>query len=336
MLWMPDLFNYWLTGVQRAELTIVSTAQMYNPTERRWATELMERLGLPTAILPEIVQPGTLLGSLLPHISEFAGLGPVPVYTTGCHDTASAVAAVPATGGDEWCYISSGTWSLMGVELPEPVVTDRCLELTFTNEIGAEGRIRLLKNIAGLWLLQECRRAWTLEGQEYTYPELATMAEAARPFVAQILPDAFLEPGRMPEKIAAYCQATGQPLPAGAGETARVILESLALRYRQVLEMLESMLGRKLKVIHIVGGGGKNQVLNQLVADATQRTVIAGPTEATAAGNIIIQAMGAGVLSGLGEARQVIRNSFPLTVVEPRSSEGWDAAYERFCRLPSA
>ncbi|MCX6621867.1 MAG: rhamnulokinase [Acidobacteria bacterium] len=333
MLWMPDLFNYWLTGVARAELTIVSTSQMYNPVERRWATELLTRLGVLPSILPEIVQPGSMLAPLLPNISDFAGLGEVPVYATGCHDTASAVAAVPATGKD-WCYISSGTWSLMGVELDEPIVTPRCLELTFTNEIGAEGKIRLLKNIAGLWLLQECRRAWALEGTEYSYDALAEMAEKARPFAAQIHPDAFLEPGKLPEKIAAYCKSTGQQPPADAAETSRVILESLALRYRQVLEMLESMLGRKLRVIHIVGGGAKNHVLNQLVADATQRTVVAGPTEATAIGNIIIQAMGAGVVNGLDEARAVVRKSFPLRVVEPRRGEGWDAAYERFVKLP--
>ncbi len=333
LLWMPDLFNYWLTGVARAELTIASTSQMYNPVERRWATELLVRLGVLPSILPEIVQPGTMLGVLLPHISEFAGLDELPVYTTGCHDTASAVAAVPAKGKD-WCYISSGTWSLMGVELDEPVVTPRCLELTFTNEIGAEGKVRLLKNIAGLWLLQECRRAWALEGTEYSYATLAGMADGARPFAAQINPDAFLEPGKLPEKIAAYCKSTGQQAPADAAETARVILESLALRYRQVLEMLESMLGRRLNVIHIVGGGAKNTVLNQLVADATQRTVVAGPTEATAIGNVVIQAMGASALNGLAEAREVIGRSFPVTVVEPRSGAGWDVAYERFAKLP--
>lgn len=333
VLWMPDLFNYWLTGVARAELTIASTSQMYNPVERRWATELLTPLGIPPSILPEIIQPGTLLGPLLPHIAEFAGLGETPVYATGGHDTASAVAAVPATGSD-WCYISSGTWSLMGVELDEPVVTDRCLDLTFTNEIGAEGKVRLLKNIAGLWLLQECRRAWALEGTEYSYPDLAAMAEQAPAFAAQINPDAFLEPGKLPEKIAAYCHGTGQRAPADVAGTARVILESLALRYRQVLEMLESMLGRRLNIIHIVGGGAKNAVLNQLVADATGRTVIAGPTEATAIGNVVIQAMGAGQLHGLAEARDVIRQSFPMTVVEPRSSEGWDAAYGKFVSLP--
>ncbi|MBI4877403.1 MAG: rhamnulokinase [Acidobacteria bacterium] len=330
LLFMPDLFNYWLTGVARSELTIASTSQFYNPAKKRWATELLEKFGLPTSVLAEIVQPGTLLGPVRPEVAEAAGIGDVPVYATACHDTAAAVAAVPAEGGD-WCYISSGTWSLMGLELDEPVINDQVLDLTLTNEIGAEGKVRLLKNIAGLWLLQECRRAWALEGREYSYPELAALAAEARPFSAIIQPDAFLEPGNLPERINAFCASTGQKPPAQPGEMSRAILESLALRYRQVLESLEALLGRRIKVIHIVGGGSKNQLLNQLVADATNRTVVAGPSEATAAGNVLVQAMGAGVLSGLKEAREVVRRSFEVTVLEPRSTQGWDAAYRIFC-----
>ncbi len=332
LLFMPDLFNYWLTGVARAELTIASTSQCYNPAKKRWATELMEKLGLPVSILPEIVQPGTLLGPVLPEVAEATGIGAVPVYATACHDTAAAVAAVPAADGD-WCYISSGTWSLMGLELDEPIINDKVFELTLTNEIGAEGKIRLLKNIAGLWLLQECRRAWAAAGKEYSYAELASLAAEARPFTAVIQPDGFLEPGAMPERIAAYCEKTGQKVPGQPGEMSRTILESLALRYRQVLESLEALAGRKIKVIHIVGGGSKNQLLNQLVADATGCTVVAGPSEATAAGNILVQAMGAGELSGLKEAREVVRRSFEVTVIEPRPAEGWDAAYDKFCQL---
>jgi rhamnulokinase len=335
LLFMPDLFNYWLTGVARAELTIVSTSQCYNPAKKRWATELLEKLGLPVGILPEIVQPGTLLGPVLLQVAEATGVGAVPVYATACHDTAAAVAAVPAAGGD-WCYISSGTWSLMGLELDEPIINDKVFELTLTNEIGAEGKIRLLKNIAGLWLLQECRRAWAAEGKEYSYAELAELAAAARPFTAVIQPDGFLEPGGMPGRVAAYCEKTGQKTPGQPGEMCRAILESLALRYRQVLESLEALAGRKIKVIHIVGGGSKNQLLNQLVADATGCTVVAGPSEATAAGNILVQAMGAGALSGLKEAREVVRRSFEVAVIQPRSREGWDAAYEKFCRLTEA
>jgi rhamnulokinase len=311
LLFTPDLLNYWLTGVKRAELTIASTSQFYNPTQKRWATELFDRLGLPSQILPEIVPPGTHLGGLLPHFGVDA-----PVFATAAHDTASAVAAVPAEGAD-WCYISSGTWSLMGVELDQPIINDKALALNFTNEIGAEGKVRLLKNIAGLWLWQECRRAWAAEGRAYTYDQMTEMAGAARPGTARIDVDAFLEPGDMPRKIAEHCRATGQKPPATDGEMCRAILESLAARYRQVLESLESLLGRELPVIHIVGGGSRNALLNQLVAECTQRTVVAGPTEATAAGNVLVQAMGAGELNGLEDARKVVRRSFPVQVVRP-------------------
>jgi rhamnulokinase len=319
MLFIPDLLNYWLTGTARSELTIASTSQSYNPQAKRWATELFDALGLPKRILAEIIQPGTSLG-------EHCG---IPVYATAGHDTASAVAAVPAQG-DNWCYISSGTWSLMGVEVDDPVVNDKARELNFTNELGAGGKVRLLKNIAGLWLLQECRRAWAAEGAEYSYEQLARMAAEAKAFSAIINPDAFLEPGDMPAKIAEHCRRTGQQPPATHAEFARTILESLGLRYRQVLESLEALLGRHLDVIHIVGGGSRNRVLNQLVADSTGRKVVAGPTEATAAGNILVQAMASGAISGLAEAREVVRNSFPLEVVEPRDRTGWGEAYERY------
>ncbi|MBL8219442.1 MAG: rhamnulokinase [Bryobacterales bacterium] len=325
LFFMPDLFNYFFTGVKRAELTIASTSQFYNPVKKRFAAEMLSRLGLQASILPEIVHPGTLLGPSLD--------GGVPVYAVAGHDTAAAVAAVPVEGGDDWCYISSGTWSLMGVELPEPVVNARCAELNFTNEIGVEGRVRLLKNIAGLWLWQECRKAWALEGSPYNYGEMAQMAAGARPFSAVLHPDAFLEPGDMPAKIAAHCKANGQAPPASHAEFCRAILESLALRYRQVLESLESLLGRRIRRIHIVGGGSRNALLNQFVADATGRVVIAGPSEATVAGNILVQAMGAGDLQGLEDIRRVVRDSFAVTTHEPAGVGGWDEAYQRFGRL---
>ncbi len=333
LLFMPDIFSYWMTGRLCSELTIASTSQFYDPVSRGWSAGLLERLGLPVDILPEIVMPGTRLGALLPEIADATGLsGDTPVFATASHDTASAVAAVPASGED-WCYISSGTWSLMGVELAEPLINNRVLEMNVTNEVGAEGRIRLLKNIAGLWLLQECRRAWALEGREYSYEELARLAGEAEAFAAVIPPDQFLEPGRLPEKIAAYCRSTGQEAPAQPGEMCRAILESLALRYRQVLESLESLLEKRLEKIHIVGGGSRNRVLNQFVADATGRTVVAGPSEATAAGNVLVQAMGSGQLAGLAEARELVRASFDLETVEPRDRSGWDEAYALFRRL---
>ena len=310
LLNMPDLFNYWLTGEARSETTIASTTQFFNPATMTWATGLLERLGLPTQILCPLVMPGTALGKTHtpPHTT---------VYATAGHDTASAVAAAPAAGGDDWCYISSGTWSLMGLELDRPVIGPESLAHNFTNEVGVAGKIRLLKNIAGLWLLQECRRAWMAEGIAYSYEQLARMAAQARPHSAVIDPDAFLEPGGMPGKIADYCRRTGQEPPATHAEYARAILESLALRYRHVLESLEILSGRKIAVIHIVGGGSRNGVLNQFVADATGRRVVAGPAEATAIGNILVQAMGAGELQGLDDIRAVVRRSFHPETYEP-------------------
>jgi len=317
LLNMPDLFNYWLTGVARSEATIASTTQFFNPVTMSWATELLARLGLPTEILCPIIPPATFLGNMTepPHW---------PVYATAGHDTASAVAAVPAQGAGHWCYISSGTWSLMGLEMDRPVIDAQSLALGVTNEVGVGGKIRLLKNIAGLWLLQECRRAWIEEGTEYSYEQLTRMAAEARPFAALIDPDAFLEPGEMPRKIAEHCRKRGQQPPATHAEYARTILESLALRYRQVLESLERLAGRKIEVIHIVGGGSRNAVLNQMVADCTGRVVIAGPSEATAIGNILVQAIGAGELGGLEDLRAVVRQSFAPVTFEPVGQGGWN------------
>lgn len=331
LLFMPDLFNYWMTGVARSERTIASTSQFYNPCARTWTTGLLQRLGIPTVILPEIVEPGTLLGPLLDSLWTGAGAPPA-VYATACHDTASAVAAVPAQD-ESWCYISSGTWSLMGAELDAPIINADSLALNLTNEVGAAGKIRLLKNIAGLWLLQECRRAWQAAGHDLSYAQLAQMAAEARPFSAVLNPDAFLHPGDMPRKIAEHCRANGQEPPQSFGEYARTILESLALRYRQVLESLETLVGRRIDVIHIVGGGSRNTVLNQFVADATGRKVIAGPGEATAIGNVLVQALGSGAIKSLHGARELVRRSYPPETIEPHPSTAWDRAYEQFRRL---
>jgi rhamnulokinase len=252
-----------------------------------------------------------------------------PVFATASHDTAAAVASVPAEG-DGWCYISSGTWSLMGVELDSPIIDDRSLGMNFTNEVGFAGSIRFLKNIAGMWPIQECRRAWAAAGQDYSYQQLTEMAAAAEPFLATVDPDAFLEPGNMPGKIADYCRLTAQKVPETPGQVCRVIFESLALRYRQVLEHLESILGGRLSVIHIVGGGSQNRLLNQFVADSTGRRAVAGPVEATAAGNVLVQAIGDGAVDSLAEARAIVRNSFKLETIEPVTQAGWDHAYDRF------
>jgi rhamnulokinase len=317
LLFMPDLFNYWLTGEMRAEVSIASTSQFYNPITKQWATGLFRRLGLPERILPEIVPPGERLGTLLPEIAEWSGLSSnTLVYATACHDTAAAVAAVPGEGTG-WCYISSGTWSLMGVELDAPVIDEQSLTLNFTNEVGAGNKIRLLKNIAGLWLLQECRRAWALAGREFSYEELGKLAAHAPPPGTLLDPDAFSEPGRMPEQIAEYCRARSRATPDQPAGMTRLILESLAATYRKVLDNLETLLCRRIQQVHIVGGGSRNQLLNQLAANATGRTVIAGPTEATAAGNILVQAIGAGAVSGIAEARQIVQRSFPLQTYQP-------------------
>jgi rhamnulokinase len=312
LLFMPDLFNYWLTGIAAAERTIASTSQFYDPVHKQWANDLFRRLDLPLAILPEIIDPGTRLGMLLPEVADATGLPrETPVYATACHDTASAVAAVPGEGSG-WCYISSGTWSLMGVEADAPVINEKSLALNFTNEIGAAGRVRLLKNIAGMWLLQECRRHWALAGKEFTYAELMELAAKTPSCGALVDPNAFQEPGRMPEQIVDYCRAHGQPIPEQPGAMCRCVLESLAATYKVVLDKLEMLTGTHIERIHIVGGGSRNTLLNDLAEKATGRKVIAGPVEATAAGNILVQAIGAGAIAGLYEARQIVRRSFEV------------------------
>jgi len=334
LLMMPDLLNYWLTGDITCEFSDATTTQCFNPRTRDWAWDLLDRLGLPKDIFRPVIQPGTIIGQLHPSVAEETGLDAVPVIAPACHDTGSAVAAVPARDRD-FCYISSGTWSLMGVEVTEPVITDDSLRFNFTNEGGVCGTFRLLKNIMGLWLVQECRRTWAAQGEEYSYADLAQLASEAPPFGPLVNPNAheFLRPGDMPERLRAYCARTGQPQPQGVGETIRCALESLALCYRWVLEKLELMLGRELGTIHIVGGGCQNELLCQLAADATQRTVLAGPVEATAAGNVLMQALARGRVGSLDELREVVRRSFGLVEYTPRTVQGWDQAYSRFLAL---
>ncbi len=323
LLFMPDLFNYWLTGVQATEPTIASTSQIYNPATGDWTYHLLDRLGIPGEILPEIRPTGEVLGDL-------QGLGfETQVFSVGSHDTASAVVAVPAEEGDDWCYISSGTWSLMGVEMEHPVINPQCLDLNFTNEVGAGGKIRLLKNITGMWIIQECRRQWAAEGSEFSYGDIAQMAAEAPPLMATLDVDQFHAPGYMPTRIREWCIGSGQGVPSSPGEIARVVFEGLALRYRIVKENLEQLTGHTIRKIHIVGGGSRNELLNQLTADACQATVIAGPVEATAAGNVLVQAYG----SDLDAMRQVVRNSFSLKRYEPRQGVDWSDAVTRARRF---
>lgn len=335
-LTMPDLFNFWLSGRKASEFTIATTTQCYNPFTGEWAWDLLERLGVPTAIFQPVVPPGAVLETLLPSVAEETGCGAIPVVAPATHDTGSAVAAVPAEGQD-YIYISSGTWSLMGAEIDKPLVNERSLAWDFTNEGGVGGKFRLLKNIMGMWLLQECRRTWARSGQSYAYDQLTDLAEAAPAFGPLVLPGdpAFLPPGDMPARLQAFCQKTGQEPPQSPGAIVRCILESLALEYRWIAAGLEELLDRRLPTIHIIGGGSRNRLLNQFTADATARTVVAGPVEATAIGNLLVQAMALGHVASLAEARAVVRRSFQPQVYEPGESAAWEAAYERYLRLKS-
>ncbi len=333
---MPSLFSYWLSGQAVCEFSIATTTQCYDPNREGWAEPLLAAMEIPARIFPQIVPAGTVLGRLQPAVSEELGVGPVPVVAPACHDTGSAVAAVPAAGRD-FVWISSGTWSVMGAELAEPVITPQSLAYDFTNEGGAGGSFRFCKNIMGLWLLQECRRIWANQGEARSYAEWTEMAAGASPFCCVINVDDgdFLKPGDMPERIRAFCRRTNQPVPDEKGVLVRCILEGIALKYRLLLERLEEMLGRRLEPIHIVGGGAQSRLLSRFTADATGRTVVTGPVEATAAGNILVQAMALGHLGSLAEARGVVRNSFDVLTLEPGRRDGWDEAYERLKRLPA-
>jgi rhamnulokinase len=336
-LTMPDLFNYWLTGRKVCEFSNATTTQCYDPRARTWAVEMLIQLDLPASIFPEIVSPGTMVGDLEPGVASELGVHPIAVIAPACHDTGSAVAAVPARGRD-YAYISSGTWSLMGVEVAEPVITPQSLAFNFTNEGGVCDTFRLLKNIMGLWLVQECRREWARGGESYDYGTLAQMAARAPAFgpIVDVDDHSFLAPGDMPGRIQAYCQRTNQSVPQSKGEILRCALESLALRYRWVLEKLEAMMGREITVVHIIGGGMQNELLCQLAADAMQRPVVTGPIEATAMGNMLMQALALGHISSLEEGREVVRNSFAVGTHDPGDAGLWDEAYGRYLDLLEA
>lgn len=333
-LMMPDLFNYWLTGRKACEFTDATTTQFYNAAAGGWVVDLLERLGIPGHIFPEVVMPGVPFGALLPDVAEETGLGPLTVVAPAVHDTASAIVAVPASA-ERFAWLSSGTWSLLGGISPWPIVTPQALEFNFSSYGGPGGLYLPWKNIMGLWLVQECRRAWQRAGQDLSYGELAALAAAARPFVAVIDPDdaAFLAPKDMPAAIADFCLRHSQPVPADRGETIRVVLESLALRYRWSLEKLALLQDTTFDALHIVGGGVQNRLLCQFTADAIGLPVIAGPVEATAIGNAALQAVAMGDLSSLQEARAVIRRSFDVETYLPGPRAPWDEAYQRFLSL---
>jgi rhamnulokinase len=334
LLFMPDLLHYFFTGLKVNEFTNATTSQFYDLTGKSWAYRLLKMFDLPSKILGTIIQPGTVLGPLRASIASETGIRPVPVIAPATHDTGSAIAAVPARG-TSWAYISSGTWSLMGAELSAPLINDKALEYNFTNEGGVNGTIRFLKNIMGLWLVQECRRAWEREAKMYSYEDLTRMAEAAPAFVSVVNPDdaGFILPDNMPRALADFCRKTNQPAPVEAGTVVRCALESLALRYRWVLERLEELLGRKLETTHVVGGGCQNTLLCQFTADACNRAVLAGPVEATAIGNVLVQAVGLGILGSLSEAREVVRNSFEVRTYTPKDPGAWEEPYQRFLKF---
>jgi rhamnulokinase len=333
VLMMPDLFNYLLTGEKRTEFTIATTSQLYNPRRRGWDDGLLAALGLSPEVMQEIVPPGTVVGSLDPEVARQAGVGGAPVMATASHDTAAAVASAPAEGRN-WAYISSGTWSLMGVESERPIITEQSLAANFTNEGGVANTFRVLKNISGLWPVQECRRSWAGE-REYSYRDLTKLAEEAAGFRSLIEPDHpdFLNPADMPAAIREFCQRTGQAPPEIPGEFVRCVLVSLALKYRMVLDQLRGIYPHPIERIHVVGGGVRNELLCQLTADATEVPVSAGPAEATAIGNLLVQAMGLGHVASPAEIRAIVRRSFPVAEYEPRADGEWAAAYDRFQQL---
>ncbi len=333
-LTMPDLFNFWLTGRKANEFTISTTTQCYNPRERRWASELLAALDIPQHIFGQIVPPGTVLGQMRASVAEDASCERIPVIAAGCHDTASAVAAVPAEGSD-FIYISSGTWSLIGIESHEPIINEHSLNYDLTNEGGVCDTIRFLRNIMGMWLLQECRRQWAKVGRNYSYDDLTNLATEAPAFKSLIFvgDNRFLAPGNMIARTQEFCSETNQPVPQTDAEIARCILESLALEYRWATEKLHELSGKALPEIHIIGGGSRNRLLNQFTADATGCQVIAGPMEATAIGNILVQAIALGQLASLQEGRTLVRRSFDVTYYEPRTSAAWDDAYNRYLTL---
>ncbi len=320
-LTIPDLLHFWLTGTKVCEFTNSTTTQMYNPLTGDWAKSLLDELHIPIQIFPNIVQPGTKLGKY----------EDIPVFTVASHDTGSAVAAVPVQSKD-FAYISSGTWSLVGLEVKEPVINDSALEANVTNEGGVYGTFRLLKNVMGLWILQECRRSWKLEGKDYSYNELTNLANNAKPLRSFISPNdsIFLHSGNHPELIKDFCKNTAQPVPETEGEIVRCVLESLAFTYKSVLNELLKISEKKADVIHIIGGGSQNELLNQMTANATGVPVIAGPAEATVIGNAVVQLITLGELKDINEARQLILSVIDLKKYEPKDIEAWDEAYARY------
>lgn len=330
ILFMPDALCYLFSGIKKNEFSIASTSQFLRPGKREYESKLFEAIDVDINLMQDIVFPGTILGPIKADVQKETGSTAIPVVAVAAHDTASAIASVPATGRN-WAYISSGTWSLMGIESDHPLISEEIQKLNFTNEGGVEGTTRFLKNIMGLWLLQECRRTWS-STENYSWPQMVDMSLNAEPFKCLIDPDAreFLNPGDMPAAIAEFCKKTGQPIPENHGEVIRSIFESLAFKYRYTLEAIRSVSSIAIEKIHIIGGGANNELLCQYAANATNLTVFAGPTEATAIGNIMMQAKALGAVESLDAIRKMVSESFATTVFHPEDASKWELHYERF------
>ncbi|MBA4385354.1 MAG: rhamnulokinase [Anaerolinea sp.] len=331
---IPDLFNYWFSGIKASELTIASTTQCFNPRTRNWANGLLNKLDIPLNFFGEIIQPGTELGRIKSEILGDIGSSNIKVVAVASHDTQSAIMAVPSLT-DDFIFLSSGTWSLMGVEVLSPVINDEGLANDFSNECSYGGKTCLLKNIVGLWILQECKREWAEDGYHYSYDDLTKMAETAVQFSSYINPadSVFLPSGKMVDRIQSFCKRTKQWIPQTHAEIVRCILESLALEYRRVADQISTLLKHDFHLIHVIGGGSQNKLLNQLTANSTGRTVIAGPVEATAIGNILSQAISASVITNLDEGRELVSHSFENKVFEPESISLWNEAYHKYLSL---
>jgi rhamnulokinase len=329
LLFVPDIFNYLFTGVKKSEFSFATTSQLYNPKTNQWEEMLFKTLGISKDIMQDIVDPGTIIGELTDDICKETGMQKTPVVAVASHDTGSAIAAIPAEGSD-WAYISSGTWSLMGIETKSPLISQETLKFNLTNEGGVEHTFRVLKNIMGLWLLQQCKKAW--EKENYTYPRLIEMSQSAPAFKSFVNPDdtSFYNPENMPAAIDHFCDRTNQEKPASHGEYVRLIMESLALKYRYTLEQLREVSPHTIKKLYIIGGGTQNELLCQYTANACGIPVVTGSSEGTAVGNLMVQAMALGEVSSLDEIREVIRNSFESKIYEPQERNAWEEAYLNF------
>ncbi len=335
MLFVPDIFNYFLTGVMKNEYSIASTSQLLDVKTKKWDKELMEKAGIPTKIFGNIVMPGEIIGELSDEICEELGCPKIPVIAVGSHDTASAVASVPVTEDYKYAYISTGTWALMGSEIDEPNVSDATFGYNFTNEGGVCNKIRFLKNIMGLWIIQESKRQWAREGKNFSFDDLEQAAWAAEPFRSFIDPDCedFAGPGNMPKRIREFCERTGQYVPQNEGEIIRCIAQSLAFKFRMVADAIEDITKEPLCAVHMVGGGIKDTMVCKFAANATGKKVLAGPVEATSTGNAVVQLMALGKVKDLTEGRKIVKNSFPIKTYEPEEADAWNKAYEDFKKI---